>query len=66
MVIVGQQRVNTIPLSLTSGGSDGSEYLDTVECYDPSKLNWDIVTKLPSPRFGAAAIVLSKGDHIDL
>ncbi len=49
-----------------TGGSDGSEYLDSVECYDPSKLMWAIVTKLPSPRFGAAAIVLFKGDHIAL
>lgn len=46
------------------GGSNGSEYLDSVECYDPSKLNWISVTKLPTVRFGAAACTLSKSDHI--
>ena len=47
-----------------SGGSNGSEYLDSVECYDPSKLKWVLVTKLPAPRFSAAAVVISKRDHI--
>ena len=46
------------------GGSNGSEYLDSVECYDPSMLKWVPVPSLPSPRFGAAAVLLSNSDHI--
>ena len=46
------------------GGSNGSEYLKSVECYDPSKMNWVPVVDLPTARFGAAAIALSKRDHI--
>ena len=47
-----------------AGGSNGSEYLSSVECYDPSKMKWVPVTNLPTARFGAAAIALSKRDHI--
>lgn len=47
-----------------AGGSNGSEYLSSVECYDPSKLKWIPVTKLPTARFGAAALALSKRDNI--
>ena len=47
-----------------TGGSNGSEYLRSVECYDPSKMKWVPVTDLPTARFGAAAIALSKRDHI--
>ena len=50
--------------AFSTGGSNGSEYLDSVECYDPSKLKWVPATKLPSPRFSTAAIVLSKRDNI--
>ena len=50
--------------SLTLGGSNGSEYLSSVECYDPSKMKWVPITDLPTARFGAAAIALSKRDHI--
>ena len=47
-----------------TGGSNGSEYLDSVECYDPSQLKWVPVTSLPLPCFGAAAVLLSNGDYI--
>ena len=50
--------------SLPQGGSNGSEYLSSVECYDPSKMKWVPITDLPTARFGAAAIALSKRDHI--
>ena len=42
------------------GGSNGSQYLDTVECYDPSKQEWLPSTPLRFKRFAASAVVLSK------
>ena len=47
-----------------TGGSNGSEYLDSVECYDPSQLKWVPVTSLHFPRFGAAAVLLSNSDYM--
>ena len=42
------------------GGSNGSEYLDSVEYYDPCKLKWVESVKLPCPRFAPAAVTLSR------
>lgn len=42
------------------GGSNGSQYLDSVECYDPSKQKWLPSTPLRFKRFAASAVVLSK------
>ena len=42
------------------GGSDGQQYIDCVEYYDPSKLQWVSSTSLPSPRFTPAAVTLSR------
>lgn len=50
--------------SPTPGGSNGSEYLDSVECYDPSQLKWVPMPSLSIPCFGAAAVLLSNSDHI--
>lgn len=44
------------------GGSNGSTYLDSIECYDPSQLKWAETLKLPCPRFAAAAVTLSKNE----
>lgn len=49
---------------LATGGSTGSEYLSSVECYDPSQLKWVPVTSLPFPRFGAAAVLLSNNNYL--
>ena len=42
------------------GGSNGSQYLDSVECYDPSKQEWLPSTPLRFKRFAASAVVISK------
>ena len=44
------------------GGSNGSQYLSSVECYDPVKLEWVEITPLPHPRFSAAAVTISRKD----
>lgn len=64
LISIFTQNCHIIVDALSAGGSNGSEYLDSVECYDPSKLKWVPATKLPSPRFSTAAIVLSKRDNI--
>jgi len=57
-----------VPFSLGSmwsvGGSNGSQYLNTVECYDPSKMTWVPVKALPTARFGAAAVTFSKRELV--
>ena len=45
---------------VSAGGSNGAEYLSSVECYDPSQTTWIPITKLPTARFGAAAVPFSK------
>lgn len=42
------------------GGSDGQQYVESVEYYDPSKLQWVSSINLPTPRFTPAAVTLSK------
>jgi N-acetylneuraminic acid mutarotase len=66
---MAHQRVGLAVVSLANmvyavGGSNGSVYLESVECFDPSKLQWVESTPLPSPRFGAAAVTLSRKDLI--
>lgn len=34
------------------GGSYGNVVVDSVECYDPVHMKWNIVTYLPHPRHG--------------
>lgn len=46
------------------GGSNGAEHLSSVECYDSSQHKWVDGPALPCPRFGAAAVVLSKHDTV--
>ena len=59
-----QKCVSYVMYIIITGGSNGSEYLDSVECYDPSQLKWVPVTSLSFPRFGAAAVVLSNRDYV--
>ena len=47
------------------GGSNGSEYLSSVEYYDPSKLRWLESTPLPFPRFSAAAVTISRRELVE-
>lgn len=46
------------------GGSNGVEHLSSVECYDSIQHKWFPGPTLPNPRFGAAAVVLSKHDPV--
>lgn len=39
------------------GGRDMHQVVNTVECFDPGSGQWEIVSTLPTPRFGIASVV---------
>ena len=44
------------------GGSDGTNFLNSVECYDPSTDEWKTVASLNIPRHNVGTVVIK--DHI--
>ena len=48
------------------GGSYGNVVVDSVECYDPKKDEWKLVTNLPLPRHGfRCALAVVHRDFIE-
>lgn len=51
---------------VSTGGYDGSTFLDSVECYDPGKDTWSEVTQMTSGRSGVGVAVTMEPCQKDL
>lgn len=54
------------PYIVSTGGYDGSTFLDSVECYDPGKDAWSEVTQMTSGRSGVGVAVTMEPCQKDL